>query len=217
MKLKKIASLALAGIMAVSMLAGCKDGTSQEEPSSSSQVPTTSNAVEYANYMLSGLEKDVFTFSSSATLNDALKAAAENVNKLTDDDIESMYGNVGGPFDQARDEMTDVYGELKDKLKSYAIVDNFVAAPGVSGDRITVTLYGLSGKLTEEEAVKTAVKYFVGTAAPVNTTSYPATYSGYTCDYTASVSALKVASRQHPDQSAWTVAVVVTQSSTVAV
>ena len=32
MKLKKIASLALAGIMAVSMLAGCKDGTSQEIP-----------------------------------------------------------------------------------------------------------------------------------------------------------------------------------------
>ena len=32
MKLKKIASLALAGIMAVSMLAGCKDGTSQEDP-----------------------------------------------------------------------------------------------------------------------------------------------------------------------------------------
>ena len=32
MKLKKIASLALAGIMAVSMLAGCKDGNSQEDP-----------------------------------------------------------------------------------------------------------------------------------------------------------------------------------------
>ena len=30
MKLKKIASLALAGIMAVSMLAGCKDGKRQQ-------------------------------------------------------------------------------------------------------------------------------------------------------------------------------------------
>ena len=31
MKLKKIASLALAGIMAVSMLAGCKDGGQQQQ------------------------------------------------------------------------------------------------------------------------------------------------------------------------------------------
>ena len=40
MKLKKIASLALAGIMAVSMLAGCKDGTVRKIPAPS-QVPTT--------------------------------------------------------------------------------------------------------------------------------------------------------------------------------
>ena len=45
MKLKKIASLALAGIMAVSMLAGCGEGTNQEDPSSSGQVPTTTNVV----------------------------------------------------------------------------------------------------------------------------------------------------------------------------
>ena len=57
MKLKKIASLALAGIMAVSMLAGCKDGTSQEDPSSSSQVPTTANVVTYANDALTGAQK----------------------------------------------------------------------------------------------------------------------------------------------------------------
>ena len=76
MKLKKIASLALAGIMAVSMLAGCKDGTSQEDPSSSSQVPTTSKPAEYANYMLSDMEKSIFAFTSSSTLNEALNASA---------------------------------------------------------------------------------------------------------------------------------------------
>ena len=38
MKLKKIASLALAGIMAVSMLAGCKDG-GKKNGSSSSRTP----------------------------------------------------------------------------------------------------------------------------------------------------------------------------------
>ena len=38
MKLKKIASLALAGIMAVSMLAGCKDGNNGNSGSSSSGI-----------------------------------------------------------------------------------------------------------------------------------------------------------------------------------
>ena len=42
MKLKKIASLALAGIMAVSMLAGCKDGGNGNSGSSSENTNTTS-------------------------------------------------------------------------------------------------------------------------------------------------------------------------------
>ena len=42
MKLKKIASLALAGIMAVSMLAGCKDGGNSNSGSSSENTNTTS-------------------------------------------------------------------------------------------------------------------------------------------------------------------------------
>ena len=47
MKLKKIASLALAGIMAVSMLAGCKDGGNGNSGSSSSEnTNTTSNVTE---------------------------------------------------------------------------------------------------------------------------------------------------------------------------
>ena len=45
MKLKKIASLMLAGIMAVSMLAGCKGNTISENPGSSSSEPTVANVV----------------------------------------------------------------------------------------------------------------------------------------------------------------------------
>ena len=47
MKLKKIASLALAGIMAVSMLAGCKDNPSSSNPTNpeTPEVSTASSAV----------------------------------------------------------------------------------------------------------------------------------------------------------------------------
>ena len=45
MKLKKIASLMLAGIMAVSMLAGCGEGKGNGSSSSSSSQPTTTGVV----------------------------------------------------------------------------------------------------------------------------------------------------------------------------
>ena len=44
MKLKKIASLALAGIMAVSMLTACGEGTNNSNSGSSSSQPTTANS-----------------------------------------------------------------------------------------------------------------------------------------------------------------------------
>ena len=50
MKLKKIASLALAGIMAVSMLAGCKDGNGNSG-SSSENTNTTSGYSAYAGFV----------------------------------------------------------------------------------------------------------------------------------------------------------------------
>ena len=78
MKLKKIASLMLAGIMAVSMLAGCKSGTTPNEDSSSSQVPVVSGVVGYANDALSGAQKEVFTFKASAD-------QAKNVNDVAND------------------------------------------------------------------------------------------------------------------------------------
>ena len=74
MKLKKIASLALAGIMAVSMLAGCKDGTNQEDPSSSSsEITTVNGAAEALNAALSR-NKDVIKFENDDTLNKNLEA-----------------------------------------------------------------------------------------------------------------------------------------------
>ena len=46
MKLKKIASLMLAGIMAVSMLAGCKSGTPDPENNGGASSNTTSSFTE---------------------------------------------------------------------------------------------------------------------------------------------------------------------------
>ena len=74
MKLKKIASLMLAGIMAVSMLAGCKSGSKEENSGASSSEPTTvSGAAAGINAELNW-NKDVISFENDADLDADLKA-----------------------------------------------------------------------------------------------------------------------------------------------
>ena len=69
MKLKKIASLALAGIMAVSMLAGCKDGSSSSEPTN--PVTPVTGAAAIVNNELSN-NKDNVSFTDNSILTDLL-------------------------------------------------------------------------------------------------------------------------------------------------
>ena len=92
MKLKKIASLMLAGIMAVSMLAGCNGSTPVDDDPASS-TPVVSDVVEYANGALSGTEKGVFTFKSSTELDTALQAAANDKSKFSSKEIEDVFTN----------------------------------------------------------------------------------------------------------------------------
>ena len=74
MKLKKIASLALAGVMAVSMLAGCATKAPAKDPTEN-EVPATNLSKEVGE-----LIKDVpsyVTFEDSAALTEGLKKAVE--------------------------------------------------------------------------------------------------------------------------------------------
>ena len=61
MKLKKIASLALAGIMAVSMLAGCKDGSSSSSEPTNPVTPVTDAAAVVNGELDNNEEKISFT------------------------------------------------------------------------------------------------------------------------------------------------------------
>ena len=72
MKLKKIVSLALAGILAVSMLTACGEGSS-----SSTVIPPVNNTPTSAiatalNNKLSGKQADLLSFEANSTLADAL-------------------------------------------------------------------------------------------------------------------------------------------------
>ena len=80
MKLKKIASLMLAGIMAVSMLAACGEGTDNGNAgSSSSEVPTVGGYTSTIYDALNGNSKELMTASSSSYLDLAVESAVDAI------------------------------------------------------------------------------------------------------------------------------------------
>ncbi len=82
MKLKKIASLALAGIMAVSMLAGCGEGINNSNSGSSSSEPTTTNVVTAIE---NGIKAHNGDLEINVTTSQNMDAAIEEVfGSLTD-------------------------------------------------------------------------------------------------------------------------------------
>ena len=90
MKLKKIASLALAGIMAVSMLAGCKDGGNGNNGSSSSEPTNPATGISTIFYNeLSKAAQNSLEMSDSSELNSALTKIIED---LDTNDIRVNYG-----------------------------------------------------------------------------------------------------------------------------
>ena len=95
MKLKKIASLALAGIMAVSMLAAC--GSKGSENGNETETATSTSIVDVVNKAQSANNKVKITFTDDAALSKALKTAAEVYGfQATTDGLEEAIHNMIG-------------------------------------------------------------------------------------------------------------------------
>ena len=81
MKLKKIASLAMAGVMAVSMLAGCSTTSVQPEPTPDPDpTPNSNYGTTLWNYLDEG--KKNITFEANSTLDGYLQTAVNGVGSL---------------------------------------------------------------------------------------------------------------------------------------
>ena len=216
MKLKKIASLALAGIMAVSMLAGCSGKTENNENNGNQNQVAAATVADYANSLLSKEQKNVFEFENSADLTAALKKVAGDSEKFTSDDIKGyseqyVYGSsvVAG----------ELAAELKKDLElNFSNDDNQkgLANTDKKGTKTVGFVYGVSGKLEQDTAVQLVVNSWKATMN--NSNYFPATITSSTgtkldCDYTAEISAAKVTAPDNKDVSTWVIAIVVTQTA----
>ena len=178
MKLKKIASLALAGVMAVSMLAGCSGSTTNDNTNGDDNTITVpaSNASTVFQKALSSKANIKIDMADNGTLNTNLNTAVENltsstiklfntVNKGVLNFATDSFGWIGeeGDFINAVDMI--MAGDLKivaDEMGATALqVGAFKdLIPGYNeADTETVTmLYAVDSAVSEDAAVKQVAK-----------------------------------------------------------
>ncbi len=160
MKLKKIASLMLAGVMAVSMLAGCQNANVDPEQPTDPETPTaTGYSVEMASNLSDAAKKDYIAFEDNADDLTALEDALGNMSWTT------TAGNTALPK-----VVTPVNGW--NAVDTAVVVDDFVTALDIENKALT---YGtmrnelVSFKdLNAAETVKYGLMYVIDGTVDVN-------------------------------------------------
>ena len=221
MKLKKIASLMLAGVMVVSTLAGCSGKeTDKTDDKEDNEIVTTSNAVTYANDALSASEKEYITVKASSTLDGWVKDIATDTGVFKASDIEYTYKNLTkaeGNINNSRIHQDAMRNKLTKKLKDSNVVcvgyinTGFNSVPADKKSQAGSLLYTVSGMLDEKSAVESVVSAVHGVECPKQIDS-----NKYNCEYTAEISSVKVTNDSLNGESAWVIAVVITQNVTEA-
>ena len=216
MKLKKLMALAMAGVLAVSMLAGCKSGTTPDNGNTDVK-PVASNAVAIMNNAQSAVK-----FDNNADFDAALAAAAKK----------ATHSNVkGATYEITAVENDPVYKELAKKLdvdanlveKNDDIFFNALAESADKGGRSKM-LTGLwkveANGLTEKAALEQVAATMKGKVDDGygKYEKYPATVtlkdgSTYAATYTGTVSIVTVnTSDSGETETAYYIAVSVTQT-----
>ena len=203
MKLNKMLALALSGVMAVSMLAGCSGAPSNGEEDTQVQ-PTTSNAVAVMNDA-----QDLVDFKADADFDAALAAAAKKATQGAVEDATYVVANA-----QTSDE---VYKELGKKLpigtpaiKSTDDIDFSTITGSNKTTTQTVLYYVKNDGLTEKAALEQIADKMEDTMYPELVSS---SSKNYKASYTGKVSVVTVeTSDAGKTASAYYIAVSVTQT-----
>ena len=217
MKLKKIASLMLAGIMAVSMLAACGEGK-KDDSSSSSSTPTTqvSGLAEILNANRTNKAKNDYklTYTDSSSLADILSTIANDKYGKDSGAVKTIAGtNSYGDATWLND--NSVVEKINSKVTGGVsdCADLTTAASSEGTDKF-VRVFTVGGNYDLKAAGNRVAVNGAGSAAIEN--SIVAAATGYTSDYSAEVAAVKVTSNDDASVSAWVIAIVYTRTTKAA-
>ena len=181
MKLKKIASLMLAGIMAVSMLAAC-GSTTPNTDDDTVVTPVDNSFAASVNAELDDKYKEILSFEADSAL-------ADVVNKIAASTEFNLNNGVTGMWDLNDAAVGATFRELLD-------VDNYfngsIFAQSTK-DQTVATLLVVNGALTEKGLAKIVAaeleKYDAGSYLPL---AYNATTKRYDYDYSGAMAVTKV-------------------------
>ena len=160
MKLKKIASLALAGVMAVSMLTACGGNTTDDtqKPEEPNVTPSTSASAQTLVSNMSKKAQNMVTAVSNGDLDAALKSAVEDY--FSNADV-VKYGQVfeiypyGYNIDPADARRTDIGEALVKNLNAYDDEIGNLNKIGFKADaRTAVEVYGVRVYLKTQKRPK---------------------------------------------------------------
>ena len=215
MKLKKIASLMLAGIMAVSMLAACGEGKGEDNTPAVPETPVSSSIVDAANaertdYMKNSMK---LSFTESSALTDALTAAVGSEFKTADIKGALTDTDFGYAAYQSTGAGAKVATKVFEKLTGTS--NNNVAFAGMNsvinvGTKKSVVVYAVGGKYDADDAAALVSKSLG--QYNMTATGMPISATGTKADYTANIAAVKATSAEDSSLSIWVVAVEVTQT-----
>ena len=223
MKLKKIASLMLAGVMAVSMLAGCGESSSSSSSEPTNPVtPVATGIAGAVNAARNDYAKNALklTYNESSSLAEILQTVAQDKYGKDSDAVKDIADSDG--YADAEMVATDdaMYSKISSKLAggAEAIVSGASNVGNLSNKNGTykyVRIYTVGGNYSIQAAGN-----MIATAAdaPLNglvdkmelhdITTAPTVKASYTAD----IAAVKVTSNVDSKVNAWVVAVVYTQT-----
>ena len=146
MKLKKIASLALAGIMAVSMLTACGEGDSNSTVTPPVDNTTSTGLSAQLGAQASDLTNSKVTFADSTALNNALKHAVGNIGDRSIDEAFNRNINAVTYLGNMRrwDAVRAAVGVLEDDMDVDVDMATTVNIGGVVVDGVRATVDGLN-------------------------------------------------------------------------
>ena len=160
MKLKKIASLALAGVMAVSMLAGCSGKGNAGNDNNGGSTSTATSIVEAVNKGQSAKNDVKVTFTADPALDSAAKRAGDVYgNALTETNLKTMVEELTGIKSVAADAQTGTFRDnsgLLNKTTNYKYVIN-TQKLDLDGDTYTYVGYKTYTGFLSEKAVLNAI------------------------------------------------------------
>ena len=221
MKLKKIASLMLAGVMAVSMLAGCKTVSNEpEQPDDDQQEVVVSDATNMLYSELSGSAKAMVTATANADLDKALQNAADKywdynstakLDKLIDVSNKNRDNNYRTW--QAADALKSAMGANYTEIGSRFDKENFWS--NSESKKSMVTLYVVDASDSDAYVMEMLADKIDNAITHLPKATYGNIHDDYTYSYTVSASiATKTVTFAGVDMGIKYVAVYMTQTPT---